>query len=1095
MQTNNVIEVVVALIDKATAPLAKLNKSIGQFKGLAVAAAGAWTLNKFIANIAEADRTTAKLDVAFKNLGATVGVSRQRMDDIATAIQNTTTFSDDAVKAGEALLLTFTKVRGEVFERTIKVAADMAAMLGTDVTGAIRMLGRSLQDPQIGMMMLRRAGVALTQQQREMIKEMIKVGDVIGAQTKLLDLLEEKSRGMAEAMRNTLSGAFAALQNQIGEILEGDRGSFKSLIKAMNDTSKALQDPRIREGIDAVISLLVILTATIGKLIIAIGAPLANAFGTMIGWFDKLGVAIANSIEDWNEWWAARLGLEYSAEDRKRQQGTLAFFDPTRAEKGYDKSEQAIKRRLDRNVSEQERAAEKIKAIQERIALGYGGAFGGGKLPQQLREAQAELERLKKLHKEIELSRPLEFIKITVPRIEGMDNVENVLEQAERVKAGLATEAEKIAKELSAARAAIDAALALPDLPDEKRKEYEDAILRINKQSADATKKLQEAADKGVEIPVALQKGALQDAQDELARLLQGFDRETRTAREQSLAQWTDYSNKLAALLAAGPEAGGISFKQFNERLSEFAKIALEAAAAFPGAGAQIVAELRKLREEGRLTAEQFEQLDVLSEIKITVPKIELPKPEDLMAPFRERMAQTLQTTFADAFMNIGKGWSGTVRLFLDGFKRILAEAAAMRLARFFELDKIVAGVPTKGLMGKIIGAVMPPLIPKPTAGAQEAARKYEEKVGLGAAGAVVAAATRTPGAECAAQCASGVVEKVAHTIAEPIQESSKGILALLKSVTGGLWKVVTGMLTKLWDFIKAAVAVIRAMATGGTSGGGDIISTAVKAVGAFFGASAGGGKVKGRQPRKVGEEGPEWIVPGGDAEVMNERQVRFAGAGLLAALGALTVGIEAAAQDIGALRPREPARITKPEARAPAVNVPTIKVIAPEVRVPAAKAPVVNVKVPAVSAPKAAAPVVKVAMPRAPSAAPIVNITVPRAVAPAVSVAAPKVAVPRVTAPAVNIAAPKIVMPKVAVPAANVQLPKEEPVHRPIERSSPVPVTLNFSPVYHFTTTGETKDGKVDPRLLAYIERRDQQNKVEIMEMLRRNGFGRMTR
>lgn len=991
MQTNNVIEVVVGLVDKVTAPLAGVTRSLGQLKGLATLAAGAWTLNKFIANIAEADQVTAKLDHAFKNLGGTVGVTRQRMDEIAAAIQSTTTFSDDAVKAGEAVLLTYTKVRSEVFERTVKSAADMAAAMGTDVAGAMRMLGRALQDPQIGMMLLRRSGIALTQQQREMIKEMVKVGDVAGAQTKILDLLDQRYRGTAEAMRNTLSGAFAALQNQIGEVMEGDRGSFKGLVKAINDLSKSLEDPKMREGMDAIITLLVTLTATIAKLIMLIGVPLANAFGVMIGWFDTLGAAIADSIEDWNEWWAARLGLKYTPEQRKSQQAILEFFDPTRAEKGYETSEHALDNQSERVRARMREVGLDIKGIHEQIALGYDKAIGGGRLHKDLAGAMDEMRRLVAAYQNVELRRPITVTATRMDTGEADKNVDNILEQADRIRAGLATEREKIVKELSAAQAAIAEALALPDLPEGKRKEYEEAIARLNKQSEDATEKLRAAVEEGISIPVSLQQGQLQEAQDELRGLLKSWERETQSAREQSIAQWTEYSNKLSELLAAGPEAGGITFEQFNERLKEFAGVALDAAAAFPGAYETMIALLVQMRNEAKLTAEQFEKLDLLSEVTITVQKIDLPKPEDLMAPFRERMAQTLQSTFADAFMNIGKGWKGTVQAFLDGFKRILAEAAAMRLARFFELDKIIAGQATKGVVGKIIGAIMPPLVERPSAGAVEAGRRYDEETGPGA---IAGAAARGAGGECAAQCASGVVEKVATTMSTPLKTLGSGVVQSLKLLTGGLWKFLTGTLAKLWDFIKSAITAIRAMASGGGSGGsGGIVGAIVSGIGAFFGASAGGGRVQGGKPRKVGEEGPEWIVPAGDSEVVNERQARFAGAGVLAALGAITAGLEVAAAELGSFR--------------------------------------------------------------------VPDVVVAEA-------------------------------PKVSVPAVGVAVPKAEPLPRRVES----PVTLNFSPIYNFTTSGEaSKDGKVDPRLLVYIERRDQQNKVEIMEMLRRNGFGRMTR
>lgn len=995
MQTNNVIEVVVGLVDKITAPLNRITGMVGKLGALGTVALGGWTLNKFIANINEAEQVALKLDVAFRNVGKASGVTRDQLDDLATELQRTTTISDEQVKSAEALLLTFTRVRGEMFERAIRTAADLSAFMGTDIAQATRMIGFAMQDPAVGMMMLRRARISLTAAERESIKTLAELGDIYGAQAKLLDVVAAKTRGLAEAQRNTLAGAFTALQNHIGDLLEGDRGSFKGAIAAINNFSKALQDPLLKEGIDALIAFLV----------------------------DSIGL-LAKAAAGW-----ANLAVGIAAAIKSNAEGLA------RSMVGSDDVITRMGEHIRENLEAQSELKRSIIANEQLLASGE--PRGRNVAARRLVEQRAELEKLILVGKELQRQRAYELEQRHRLLVGGENQAKAAAKAAqeaaalgfdpdavaERFLASQKAMRSEVAKTVDEVRGEIQVIANLHQLSDEalaergiKRSDLDTQVAALQKRVDAAIKN---AAGEGIVIPVALQAGQLQEAQDELRALLGAWERETRTAREQALAEWRDYSNKLAELLAAGPAAGGISFEQFAARIKEAGGRALDTLAAFPGASAAVLDALRKWREEGRLTQEQFEQLDLLSEVKITVPRIELPPVEDLMAPFRRRMAENLQDAFADAFMNIGKGWEGTVQAFLDGFRRILAEAAAMRLARFFELDKIVAGAPTKGWLGKVIGTILPPARPKLTPAVAGAAQRYDQATGAAPGG----------GAECAAQCASGVVEKVAATIAAPVKESTSGILALLKSVTGGLWKTITGMLGKLWDFIKAAIAAIRAMASGsGGSSSGGIIAGIVSVVGAFFGASAGGGRAKGGQPRKVGEEGPEWIVPEVDATVVNERQVQFAGAGLIAALGLLTSGIEAAAKDLSA--------------------IPAPRIEAPEAQPSRAAAPEINVTT---SAPRVTVPQAKITIPRA---------------------------------------------PEVRVPAPEITLPRMEPLPREAPRSSAAPVTLNFSPVYQFTLNGEAaKDGKVDPRLLAYIERRDQQNKVEIMEMLKRNGFGRMTR
>jgi hypothetical protein len=227
-------------------------------------------LGSFIRNMEEAEQATAKLDAAFKNTGATVGLTRSRLDDLASSIQATTTVSDDLVKEGEALLLTFDKVRGQAFERTLRVATDLSARLGTDLKGSIRQVGLALQDPVAGLTLLRRSGVAFSEEQKNLIKGFLETNQAAKAQNLILSELERRYGGSAAAARNTLGGALAGLKNAFGDLFEGTRESTAGTTKAINDLSRALSDPGIKEGIDTLITgftnLVAILIKAVGLL-------------------------------------------------------------------------------------------------------------------------------------------------------------------------------------------------------------------------------------------------------------------------------------------------------------------------------------------------------------------------------------------------------------------------------------------------------------------------------------------------------------------------------------------------------------------------------------------------------------------------------------------------------------------------------------------------------------------------------------------------------------------------------------------------------------------------------------------------------------
>jgi hypothetical protein len=202
----------------------------------------------------EAEKAAAQLDAAFANTGKTVGLTRSRLDTLASEIQNVTTVSDDLVKEGEAILLTFDRVRGEAFERTVRVAADLSARLGTDLKGAIRQVGLALQDPVAGLTLLRRSGISFTDEQKNLIKGFLETNQAAKAQNLILSELERRFGGSAAAARNTLGGALTGLKNAFGDLFEGTRESTSGLVGSINSLSKTLSDPQIKAGIDTLIT-------------------------------------------------------------------------------------------------------------------------------------------------------------------------------------------------------------------------------------------------------------------------------------------------------------------------------------------------------------------------------------------------------------------------------------------------------------------------------------------------------------------------------------------------------------------------------------------------------------------------------------------------------------------------------------------------------------------------------------------------------------------------------------------------------------------------------------------------------------------------
>jgi hypothetical protein len=113
-------------------------------------------------------------------------------------------------------------------------------------------LGKALNDPITGLTALRRVGITFEKDQEELIKTMVKTGDIAGAQGKILEELESQFGGSARAAAEGIGiwkrvgNAFGDLKERIGGGLVALEGLGKFLLKVLtpaedvNDITKKL---------------------------------------------------------------------------------------------------------------------------------------------------------------------------------------------------------------------------------------------------------------------------------------------------------------------------------------------------------------------------------------------------------------------------------------------------------------------------------------------------------------------------------------------------------------------------------------------------------------------------------------------------------------------------------------------------------------------------------------------------------------------------------------------------------------------------------------------------------------------------------------
>jgi phage-related protein len=174
------------------------------------------------------------LSQGVEHLGNSAAMTVPQMVSLAEKLGQTTLFSHDLYLEAENLLMRFTAIGTETFPRVIQSAADLATVTGMDLPNAVRMLGRTLEDPITGMASLRRMNVVLTEAQKEQIKSLIAQGDAMGAQAVILDAIDKAYGGAAETMGGTFAGQQAILQNNMESLSELLGGAFLPLMTGLN---------------------------------------------------------------------------------------------------------------------------------------------------------------------------------------------------------------------------------------------------------------------------------------------------------------------------------------------------------------------------------------------------------------------------------------------------------------------------------------------------------------------------------------------------------------------------------------------------------------------------------------------------------------------------------------------------------------------------------------------------------------------------------------------------------------------------------------------------------------------------------------------
>lgn len=193
----------------------------GIVAGVAAAVKGLTDATKeCVQQFTEAEKVSKRLAAVWDNVGTATGKSAKELDDYAENLEKVTYFTSESIKEAGLLLAATESLTEEGFDRALQASMDLAAALGEDVTSAASTLAKALEDPEAAFRTLKSIGVTFTDEEKAQIKTLQDANNEFEAQAMILDKIEGKYKGVAQAIADTPSGKLDAIRDTLGDIKE-----------------------------------------------------------------------------------------------------------------------------------------------------------------------------------------------------------------------------------------------------------------------------------------------------------------------------------------------------------------------------------------------------------------------------------------------------------------------------------------------------------------------------------------------------------------------------------------------------------------------------------------------------------------------------------------------------------------------------------------------------------------------------------------------------------------------------------------------------------------------------------------------------------
>jgi len=309
----------------------------------------------------------AKLGAVLKATGGAAGFSSSELQAHAQALQDVTTFSNDAIVNTEAILATFKNISGDEFKAATVAILDMSAVLDQDAKQGAIQLGKALNDPIKGITALNRVGVTFTKAQKDQIKLFQETNQLAKAQQVILTELESEFGGAAVAMRKTFSGALKGVANDfqdLGKVVVGAMGTGGPITKSMNTFSNKMREVTKKMGLFLKTDKWERYKIELKFIMSSIWLYISRPFKLSIALFRDYWAAYKKYIIDPNEVWLkalAKFGVEWAKEMFKMTERMKKEF-ADQLPKGLEHTKKAL---LDMVAASKKAREERSKGIAD----------------------------------------------------------------------------------------------------------------------------------------------------------------------------------------------------------------------------------------------------------------------------------------------------------------------------------------------------------------------------------------------------------------------------------------------------------------------------------------------------------------------------------------------------------------------------------------------------------------------------------------------------------------------------------------------------------------------------------------------------------